>query len=105
MAAIVIAGKQFDLDDDGFIQQPELWDDAVAVELAKIEGINEMSEAHWKIVRYLRNYYVENQIAPMVRKLCKETGFTLKQVYELFTAGPAKGACKIAGLPKPTGCV
>jgi tRNA 2-thiouridine synthesizing protein E len=41
----------------------------------------------------------------MIRKLCKETGFTLQQIYELFPSGPAKGACKLAGLPKPTGCV
>ena len=41
----------------------------------------------------------------MVRKLCKETGCSLKYVYDLFPSGPAKGACKLAGLPKPTGCV
>ncbi len=105
MGSIMIAGKQFDLDEDGFIQEPELWDDAVAAELAKIEGVEQLTEEHWKVVRYLRNYYLDNRIAPMVRKLCKETGCPLKRIFELFPSGPAKGACKIAGLPKPTGCV
>ena len=57
------------------------------------------------IVNYLRDYYLEYNIAPMIRKLCKETGFKLKEIYDLFPSGPAKGACKVAGLPKPTGCV
>ena len=49
--------------------------------------------------------YREFEIAPMIRKMCKETGLSLRQIYELFPSGPAKGACKVAGLPKPTGCV
>jgi len=60
---------------------------------------------HWKVVNYLREYYLKFKIAPMIRKLCKETGFKLKEIYDLFPSGPAKGACKVAGLPKPTGCV
>jgi tRNA 2-thiouridine synthesizing protein E len=56
-------------------------------------------------VKYLRDYYLKFKIAPMVRKLCKETGTDLKKMYVLFPSGPAKGACKVAGLPKPTGCV
>ena len=70
-----------------------------------MEGIGELTEDHWKVIRYLRNYCLQFGIAPMIRKLCKETGFHLKKVYELFPSGPAKGACKVAGLAKPTGCV
>jgi dissimilatory sulfite reductase related protein len=103
---MILAGKEFEVDEDGFIQNPDLWDEAVAAELAKLEeGIEEMTPDHWKLVHYLRDYYLKFQIAPMVRKLCKETGFSLQKVYEMFPSGPAKGACKIAGLPKPTGCV
>lgn len=106
MGTVILAGKEFDMDEDGFIQNPELWDEAVAAELAKQqESIDPMTEEHWKVVHYLRDYYLEFKIAPMIRKLCKETGFNLKRIYELFPSGPAKGACKIAGLPKPTGCV
>jgi tRNA 2-thiouridine synthesizing protein E len=64
-----------------------------------------MGEDHWKLVNYLRDYYLKYEIAPPVRMLVKQTGLDLKKIYELFPGGPAKGACKIAGLPKPTGCV
>ncbi len=105
MAFITLAGKQFEVDEDGFIQDPTLWDDAIACALADQEGIKELTEEHWKVIRYLRNYYLQFGVAPMIRKLCKETGFQLKYIYQLFPTGPAKGACKLAGLPKPTGCV
>ena len=93
------------VDEDGFMQEPALWNEEVASALASTEGVAELTEEHWKIVNYLRDYYAEFQIAPMVRKLCKQTGFPLKKIYELFPSGPAKGACKVAGLAKPTGCV
>jgi tRNA 2-thiouridine synthesizing protein E len=94
-----------EVDEDGFIQEPERWDDQVAAALATTEGIDALTDDHWKVMNYLRNYYLEFGVAPMIRKLCKETGFKLKEIYELFPSGPAKGACKLAGLPKPTGCV
>ncbi len=106
MPQVELAGKQMEVDEDGFIQDPELWSEDVARDLARQEeGIQEMTEEHWKLVHYLRNYYQQYQIAPMIRKVCKETGFPLQKIYELFPSGPAKGACKVAGLPKPTGCV
>ncbi|MBI4704399.1 MAG: TusE/DsrC/DsvC family sulfur relay protein [Deltaproteobacteria bacterium] len=94
-----------EIDEDGFIQQPDLWNQTVATALAKTEGVDDLTEEHWKVVNYLRQFYLEFGVAPMIRKLCKETGFKLKKIYELFPSGPAKGACKVAGLPKPTGCV
>ncbi len=72
---------------------------------AKLEGVDELTENHWKVIHYLRNYWKQFGIAPMIRKLCKETGFSLQEIYRMFPSGPAKGACKLAGLPKPTGCV
>ena len=98
-------GKMLEIDEDGFIQDPDGWDQAVAADLAKTEGVDDLTEDHWKVVNYLREYYLEYNMAPMIRKLCKTTGFKLKEIYELFPSGPAKGACKVAGLPKPTGCV
>jgi dissimilatory sulfite reductase related protein len=100
-----LGGKQVEVDEDGFIQDPAVWDEAVAKSLAATEGVSEMTENHWKVVNYLRGYYIEFQMAPMIRKLCKESGFKLKEIYDMFPSGPAKGACKVAGLPKPTGCV
>lgn len=105
MPTLEIEGRTFDVDEDGFLQDPDLWNEEVAHLFAKTEGIDDMTEEHWKVVHYLRNYYLEFNIAPMIRKVCKDTGFKLKKIYELFPSGPAKGACKVAGLPKPTGCV
>ena len=105
MATIDLAGTQVSVDEDGFLEDPSVWTEDIAAALAKMEEVDEMTDDHWKVVNYLRNYYQEFGIAPMIRKLCKQTGFKLKQIYNLFPTGPAKGACKIAGLPKPTGCV
>ena len=96
---------KLEVDEDGFIQDPSVWTEDIAKALATTEDVNDLTDEHWKIVNYLRNYYLEFGIAPMIRKLCKQTGFPLKRIYELFPSGPAKGACKVAGLPKPTGCV
>ena len=105
MADFNVDGENYEIDEDGFLQEPERWNEAVAAALAKTEGVEELTEEHWGVVKFLREYYLEYQVAPMIRKLCKSTGFKLNKIYELFPSGPAKGACKIAGLPKPTGCV
>ncbi|RME74223.1 MAG: TusE/DsrC/DsvC family sulfur relay protein [Chloroflexi bacterium] len=105
MPVIELEGIQVEVDEDGFIQNPEVWTEALARAIAKTEDVEELTEDHWKVINYLRDYYQQYGIAPMIRKLCKDTGFKLNYIYELFPSGPAKGACKIAGLPKPTGCV
>lgn len=105
MAIVQMDGLTVDVDEDGFIQEPDCWSEALAAAIAKQEEVPELTEDHWKVINYLRDYYKQFGIAPMIRKLCKDTGFPLKEIYELFPSGPAKGACKIAGLPKPTGCV
>ncbi len=105
MPTIELNGHPYAVDEDGFLEDPTIWNDQVAADLATTEGITALGENHWKLVRYLRKYYLEFGIAPMIRKLCKETGLKLTDIYELFPSGPAKGACKVAGLPKPTGCV
>jgi len=105
MAVIKLDGVEVEVDEDGFIQEPDKWSEELALTIAKTEEVEDLTEDHWKVINYLRSYYQEFGIAPMIRKLCKETGFQLKYIYELFPSGPAKGACKIAGLPKPTGCV
>ena len=105
MPTIDLNGRFYAVDEDGFIEDPALWDDMVAADFATTEGIAALTENHWKVIRYIRDYYLQFGIAPMVRKLCKETGFKLNEIYEMFPSGPAKGACKLAGLPKPTGCV
>jgi len=105
LAVFEIDGRKYEVDEDGFLQSPEIWDQKVALDFATTEGLSDLTENHWKIVHYVRDYWLENDIAPMVRKMCKETGFKLSEIYDMFPSGPAKGACKVAGLPKPTVCV
>ena len=105
MPALQVGNTMLELNDQGFLQQPELWSEEVARALAAKDGVGELTPEHWKVVRYLREHWLEHGLAPMVRKLCKQTGVTLKRIYELFPAGPAKGACKVAGMPNANGCV
>ena len=105
MAEFQAGDQVVEIDEDGFLQEPDKWNEVVAGALGKTEGVDELTDAHWKVVNFLREYYLASGVAPMIRKLCKSTGFKLAVIYELFPSGPAKGACKIAGLPKPTGCV
>jgi len=105
MAELTVDGTTLELNEDGFLLQPELWNDSVARALAAAQGVGELTPEHFKVVRYLRQHWLDHELAPMVRKLCKETGVTLKRIYELFPSGPAKGACKVAGMPNANGCV
>ena len=105
MPLLHVGDTTIEIDEHGFVQQTDRWNDAVAGALAATEGIGALTADHWKVVRYLHQHYLDHRIAPMIRKLCKETRVTLKRIYELFPSGPAKGACKVAGLPNAKGCV
>ncbi|MEE9501719.1 MAG: TusE/DsrC/DsvC family sulfur relay protein [Candidatus Aminicenantaceae bacterium] len=106
MPELDVGGKTYELNEEGFMQKSDEWNEEVASALAKAEeGLDELTEDHWKVINYIRGYYLEKNLAPMVRKVCKNSGFSLKHIFELFPSGPAKGACKLAGLPKPDGCV
>ncbi|MFV2055242.1 MAG: TusE/DsrC/DsvC family sulfur relay protein [Thiohalomonadales bacterium] len=109
--ALEVGGKSVEVDEEGYLVNRDEWTDDIAKAIA-IEEKLEMSDNHWEVVKFLRDYYEEYQIAPAVRVLTKAIGKKLgkdkgnsKYLYELFPYGPAKQACKIAGLPKPTGCV
>jgi tRNA 2-thiouridine synthesizing protein E len=106
MPEIEAKGRTIVLNDDGFLMEPGEWDEEVALALAQAEeGLDDLTDEHWKVISYIRGYYEEKEMAPMVRKVCKNSGFSLRHIFELFPSGPAKGACKLAGLPKPDGCV
>ena len=109
--SIEVNGAAIETDEEGYLINLSDWSEDVAKEIAKGENVD-MSDNHWEVVNFLRQYYDEYQIAPAVRVLTKAIGKQLgedkgnsKYLYELFPYGPAKQACKIAGLPKPTGCV
>ena len=106
MATVDYQGRKLELNEEGFLAHPEEWTEEIAVLLAKDqENLDALTPEHWAVIRYIREYYLEKKLAPMVRSICKTTSLQLRQIYELFPSGPAKGACKLAGLPKPDGCV
>ena len=105
IAEITYKGKSFEVDEDGFLLRFDDWCPEWMEYVKESEGIAEITPDHQKILDFLQDYYKKNGIAPMVRILSKNTGYKLKEVYELFPSGPGKGACKMARLPKPTGCV
>ncbi len=105
MPTIEIDNRVLEVDGDGFLSEPEIWDKDVAQLIAKYDGIEEMNEKHWSIVNIIRSNFEEKGMAPMIRTICKESGLRLREIYELFPLGPARGACRVAGLPKPDGCV
>lgn len=91
--------------DDGYLADGATWNEQVAAVLAHDDGIDALTDDHWAIIRYLRWHHAEFGSVPMIRKLCKETGFKLTVIYQLFPGGPTRSACKVAGLSKPEGCV
>jgi tRNA 2-thiouridine synthesizing protein E len=106
MPLIDFDGRKLEVNEEGFLAHPEEWNREIAEFLGRHEeGLDTLSDDHWAVINYIREYWQENDLAPMVRKICKTTGFKLKYIYQLFPAGPAKGAAKLAGLPKPDGCV
>jgi dissimilatory sulfite reductase related protein len=105
MAQMEIEGKTFVVDGDGFLTTPEIWNEEVAKLFAKYDGIDNLTEKHWAVVKFIRKNFEEKGNAPMIRSICQVTGVKLREIYELFPLGPARGACRVAGLPKPDGCV
>jgi len=106
MSQLEVGNKKLELNEEGFLTDSSQWDKEVAEVLAEAaEGIDSLTKEHWAVIEFIRNHYLETNLAPMVRSICKTTGLPLRRIYELFPSGPAKGACKIAGLPKPDGCV
>lgn len=109
--SIEVNGKSLEIDEEGYLVNLNDWEPEVANAMAAAEEL-ELSNDHWEIINFLREYYEEYQIAPAVRILTKAAGKKLgkdkgnsKYLYKLFPYGPGKQACKYAGLPKPTGCV
>jgi tRNA 2-thiouridine synthesizing protein E len=100
-----ILGVALDTDTEGFLQNPSQWNDDIALELAHQSGIPDLTPKHWQVIRFMRDTYLTTGSAPTIRSLGKESGVTVKELYELFPKGPAKLAAKIGGIPKPKGCI
>jgi tRNA 2-thiouridine synthesizing protein E len=105
MSTLTYAGAAVEVDAEGFLQQPDQWNEEMAYEIAAAGGIDELTDRHWQVINFMRNAYLENGTAPSIRTLGKASGVPIKELYQLFPKGPAKLAAKIAGIPKPRGCI
>jgi tRNA 2-thiouridine synthesizing protein E len=105
MPTATYAGVTVTVDDEGFFEDAGEWTEAMAPEIAKAEGIDALSEDHWRVLKFMRSEFAEKGSGPTVRVLGKTSGVSVKELYQLFPKGPAKEAAKIAGIPKPRGCI
>lgn len=105
MTTKVVDGVSVDVNAEGFFEHPEQWTEQMASTLAKEEGIDTLTDRHWTVLRFVRAEYQSKGTGPTVRVLGKTSGVSVKELYELFPKGPAKIAAKIAGIPKPRGCI
>jgi dissimilatory sulfite reductase related protein len=96
---------KFETDEDGFLYDLSHWNETWVQYVKEAESIKEITDDHRRIIQILQEYYKQYAVAPRMSALIKNSGFKLKYIYELFPSGPGKGACRMAGLPKPTGCV
>jgi tRNA 2-thiouridine synthesizing protein E len=105
MTMTLIADSPVDVDPEGFLTDPGQWNEQIGRAIAGANGIGELGERHWLVIRFMRDRYLATGTAPSIRSLGKESGVPVKELYQLFPRGPAKLAAKIGGIPKPKGCI
>ncbi|HVM09120.1 MAG TPA: TusE/DsrC/DsvC family sulfur relay protein [Acidimicrobiales bacterium] len=105
MTTATLAAREVELNDEGFFVDPTSWSEEMVPELAQREGIDVLTDAHWTVIRFMRREFFEKGTGPTVRVLGKTSGVSVKELYQLFPKGPAKVAARIAGIPKPRGCI
>jgi tRNA 2-thiouridine synthesizing protein E len=105
MPTMTYAGTDVTVNDEGFFTNPDQWWEDMAPEIAREAGIDTLTEQHWQVLKFMRHEYAEKGTGPTVRALGLTSGVSIKQLYQLFPKGPAKLAAKIAGIPKPRGCI
>jgi tRNA 2-thiouridine synthesizing protein E len=101
----MIADTSVDVDAEGFLSDPQQWNTQIAEQIARENGIPELTDRHWLVINFMRDRYLTTGAAPSIRSLGKESGVPIKELYKLFPKGPAKLAAKIGGIPKPRGCI
>jgi dissimilatory sulfite reductase related protein len=105
MATLTLALAPVEVNEEGFFVHPEQWTEDMVPELARQAGIDPLTERHWQVIRFMRKEFLDKGTGPTVRMLGKESGVSIKELYQLFPTGPAKTAALIAGIPKPRGCI
>ena len=99
------AGQTVSVGDDGFFTDPPMRLVSPHTGQRRSAGIDELTPRHWQVIRFMRAQYQAKGTGPTVRVLGKTSGVTVKELYQLFPKGPAKIAAKVAGIPKPRGCI
>ena len=105
MTTQTIAGQAIEVDEEGFLADPQQWTREIGAEIARENGIPELTDRHWQVVDFMRDRYLTEGAAPSIRTLGKASGVPVKELYALFPKGPAKLAAKVGGIPKPRGCI
>ncbi len=105
MSTVTLAGSAVEVDAEGFLLDTGQWNEQIGEEIARANGIEQLTERHWQVINFMRDAYLQSGSAPSVRSLGKTSGVPIKELYELFPRGPAKLAAKIGGIPKPRGCI
>lgn len=105
MATKAIAGQVVQVNEEGFMTNPNEWSKDIAVEMAKEEGIDSLTDAHWKVIDFCRKEGLATGKAPTLRTITTGSGVSTKELFGLFPKGPAKKVARISGLGKPEGCV
>ncbi len=105
MTTLILNGFSVKVNEEGFMLDPNEWTKEIAEEIAREEGIPELTEAHWKVIDFCREYGLESGNAPTLRTITNNSGVSTKEIFSLFPKGPAKKVAKISGLGKPEGCV
>jgi dissimilatory sulfite reductase related protein len=100
-----IAGLPVTLNAEGFFEQPDQWTREMAAEMALADGIDSLTPQHWQVIEFMREEFANKGTGPTVRVLGKTSGVSVKDLYQLFPKGPAKQAARLAGIPKPKGCI
>ncbi|MFI1164637.1 TusE/DsrC/DsvC family sulfur relay protein [Streptomyces sp. NPDC020801] len=105
MPVVTYDDRAVPVDDEGFFTEPDRWTEPMAEQIAREAGIETLTDRHWTVIRFMRSAYEATGTGPTVRVLGKTSGVSVKELYQLFPKGPAKTAAKIAGIPKPRGCI
>ena len=99
-----MTGPSSGLDEDGFLQKMSTWTRSMAEELAVKNDIGPLTDQHWEVIEFVKDYYQTYGTGPPVVKIGKDTGMSSKTICELFPCGVVRGAYRLAGRPRPSGC-
>jgi tRNA 2-thiouridine synthesizing protein E len=99
-----IAGTEVDVNEEGYLSNPAQWNETLAAAIAAEEGIPVLTDKHRAVLQYLRKQQASGA-SLTIRSLGKSGIVTTKELYDLFPGGPLKKSSKIAGIPKPVGCI